>query len=79
MFVTTEGEHTASGTIREVEEKLESFGFFRCNKGCLVNLEHVDSVGDGCAMVGGHALPISRGRKNEFLAALTDFVGEVVK
>lgn len=79
VFVTAAGEHTTTGTIREVEEKLENYGFFRCNKGCLVNLEHVDSVQDGCAMVGGQALPISRGRKNEFLAALTDFVGEVVK
>ena len=79
VFVTDGEEHTTTGTIREVEEKLESFGFFRCNKGCLVNLEHVDGVRDGCAIVGGHALPISRGRKNEFLAALTDYVGEVVK
>lgn len=79
VFVTEGEEHTTTGTIREVEEKLESFGFFRCNKGCLVNLEHVDGVRDGCAIVGGHALPISRGRKNEFLAALTDYVGEVVK
>lgn len=79
VFVTASGEHTSSGTIREVEEKLESFGFFRCNKGCLVNLEHVDGVRDGCAIVGGQALPVSRGRKNEFLAALTDYVGEVVK
>ena len=79
VFVTDGEEHTTTGTIREVEEKLESFGFFRCNKGCLVNLEHVDGVRDGCAIVSGRALPISRGRKNEFLAALTDYVGEVVK
>ena len=79
VFATGTGRHLTTGTIREVEEKLGSYGFFRCNKGCLVNLEHVDSVQDGCAMVGGQALPISRGRKNEFLAALTDFVGEVVK
>ena len=79
VFVTEGEEHTTTGTIREVEEKLESFGFFRCNKGCLVNLEYVDGVRDGCAIVGGQALPVSRGRKNEFLAALTDYVGEVVK
>ena len=79
VFVTVAGEHTTTGTIREVEEKLESFGFFRCNKGCLVNLEHVDGVRDGCAVVKGSLLPISRGRKNEFLAALTDYVGGVMK
>ena len=79
IFCTAEGEHTTTGTMREVEEKLENYGFYRCNKGCLVNLEHVDSVRDGCAMVNGQALPISRGRKNDFLAALTDYVGGVIK
>ena len=79
IFCTADGEHTTTGTMREVEEKLENYGFYRCNKGCLVNLEHVDSVRDGCAMVNGQALPISRGRKNDFLAALTDYVGGVIK
>ena len=79
IFCTAEGEHTTTGTRREVEERLENYGVYRCNKGCLVNLEHVDSVRDGCAMVNGQALPISRGRKNDFLAALTDYVGGVIK
>ena len=79
LFHTAAGVHTTTGTLKEVEEKLEGQGFFRCNKGCLVNLEHVDSVQEGCAVVGGCQLPISRGRKNDFMAALTDYVGEVVK
>ena len=79
VFHTAGGEHTTTGTLREAEEKLEPLGFCRCNKGCLVNLEHVDAVRDGCAVVKGSLLPISRGRKNEFLAALTDYVGGVMK
>ena len=79
VFHTAGGVHTTTGTLREAEDKLGPLGFCRCNKGCLVNLEHVDAVRDGCAVVKGSLLPISRGRKNEFLAALTDYVGGVMK
>ena len=77
VFVTDGEEHTTTGTIREVEEKLESFGFFRCNKGCLVNLEHVDGVRDGCVLIHGEQLIISRTRKSAFLEALTNYVSGV--
>ena len=79
IFHTASGDHTTSGTMKDVEEKLEQLHFCRCNKGYLVNLEHVDGVRDGCALVNGTELLISRGRKNEFMEALTDYVGEVVK
>ncbi|MGN0311456.1 MAG: LytTR family transcriptional regulator DNA-binding domain-containing protein [Lachnospiraceae bacterium] len=64
--------------MKEIEEKLQPFHFFRCNKGYLVALKHVDSVQDGCAIVHGEPLLISRARKNEFMDALTDYVGGVV-
>lgn len=79
VFHTDEGDHVAAGTMKEAEEKLTGQGFFRCNKGYLVNLEQVDGVRDGCALVRGEALLISRPRKNEFLEALANFVGEAVK
>ena len=76
----TDGEEiTVPGTMKEAEEKLVPLGFFRINKGCLVNLENVDSVRDGCAQVADRLLPVSRGRKNDFMEALTRYVGEVVK
>ena len=74
-----EGAISVPGTMKEAEEKLAPQGFFRINKGCLVNLEHVDGVQDGCARVAGRLLPVSRGRKNDFMEALTRYVGEVVK
>ena len=76
VFVTDGEEHTTTGTIREVEEKLESFGFFRCNKGCLVNLEHVDGVQDKYAVVHGEKLLISRPRMKPFMQELTKYWGE---
>ena len=44
------------------------------NQGDLVNLEHVDGVRDGCALVHGEQLIISRTRKSAFLEALTNYV-----
>ena len=79
VFHTEAGLTNSTGTMKEVQEKLEPHGFFRCNKGYLVNLEHVDSIQEGCVLVKGEALLISRGRKNEFLEALAGYVGEVVK
>lgn len=79
LFHTTTEQYTTAGTMKEAEQRLEAEGFFRCNKGYLVNLHHVEGVRDGCAMVGGHELLISRSRKNEFLQALANHVGEVIK
>ena len=42
-----------------------------------MSLNHVDSIVDGCAVVNGAHLLISRGRKNEFMEALAEFMGEV--
>lgn len=79
IFHTAQGDYVSSGTMKDIEEKLEELNFFRCNKGYLVNLGHVDGVRDGCAIVNGHELLISRARKNDFMEALTDYVGEVIK
>ena len=67
--------HVSAGTIQQAEEQLAGRGFFRCNKGYLVNLERVEGIQDGCALVGGDRLLISRGRKNAFLEALAGHIG----
>lgn len=65
-------------TMKEIEVKLKDFNFFRCNKGNLLNLSFVDSVQDGCAIVNGERLVISRARKKEFMEELTNYLGEVM-
>jgi len=44
-----------------------------------VDLEHVDGIQDNCAVVRGDLLKLSRPRKNAFMEALTDHLGEVLK
>lgn len=75
MFHTHTGIHASTATLQQVEEALEGKGFARCNKGYLVNLAHVDAIQDGCAVVRGDRLLISRGRRGPFLEALSDQVG----
>ena len=75
LYHTRDGIYTSPGTIQKAEETLTGQGFFRCNKGYLVNLEHVDGVQDGCVMVNGEQLLISRNRKAQFLTALADYIG----
>ena len=67
------------GTMKDIEEKLSEMDFCRGNKGYLINLQHVDGIQDGCALVKGEQLLLSRSRKKEFMEALTKYWGEVVK
>ena len=77
MLHTRDGIHASSATLQQMEETLADKGFIRCNKGYLVNLAHVSGVRDGCAVVQGDKLLISRGRRGPFLSALADYVGGI--
>lgn len=74
-YHTASGNHTVIGTLKEAEDLLSGSHFFRCNSGYLVSLKHVESIKDGCAILNGEALLISRSRKRAFLDALTDYIG----
>ena len=63
--------------MKEAEENLEVYHFCRGNKGYLINLAHVDGMQDGCAIVRGEKLLLSRARKSVFMEALTNFWSEV--
>lgn len=41
---TREAEYQVMFTLTEAEEKLSSYGFFRCNKSFVVNINHIASV-----------------------------------
>lgn len=76
---TASGNYESVGTMKTLEDKLQDLNFFRGNKGYLINLAHVEGILDGCAMVKGEALPLSRARKKDFMEALTIYWGEVMK
>lgn len=79
LYHTASGVYASTGTMKEVEARLGVLHFCRGNNGYLINLEHVDGVQDGFALVHGERLQLSRPRRAAFLEALTNYLGEVVK
>ena len=79
LYHTASGVYASTGTMKEVEARLGGLHFCRGNNGYLINLEHVDGVQDGFALVHGERLQLSRPRRAAFLEALTNYLGEVVK
>ena len=76
-FHTAKGEFRTYARMTDCEQELAGQGFFRSNKGYIVNLRYVDSVKDGACVVAGESLVIARARKKEFMAALNTYMGEL--
>lgn len=78
IFHTITGEYVTFGAMKDAQEKLRNSNFFRCSKGYLLNLEHVEGVQDGCVLMKGARLPVSRTKKKEFMEELTNYLGGVL-
>ena len=77
VYHTADGDITAPGAMRDVEARLADSPFFRCNKGYLVNMAHVNGVVENDAVVHGVRLQISRAKKRAFMDALNRYINEV--
>ena len=80
IYHTASGEYVSSGTMKDCEEVLRQLHFFRGSKWYLINLRQVEGLEDGSAKLkGGKIIPLSRGRRKEFMEALAQYWGEVMK
>ena len=59
-------------SMKEMEEVLAPHGFARCHSAYLVNLDRVSGFREEEVFVEGVSLPISRGKKGDFMKALID-------
>ncbi|MBR1813102.1 MAG: response regulator transcription factor [Lachnospiraceae bacterium] len=75
---TASGDYPCAGTMKAMEEKLKEEGFARCHQAYLVNLRYVETVRKAEIVVCKEKLPVSRYKREEFLQALTRFVGAVL-
>jgi len=74
IFHTIGGEFSIRGKMKDYEDRLSEDGFFRSNKGYLVNMKYVDGVEGGDCLIAGQRLLISRARKNDFMVALAKYM-----
>ena len=80
IYHTTDGDYVSSGTMKDSEEALRELHFFRGSKWYLINLQQVEGLDDDIAKLkGGKTVALSRGRKKEFMEALAQYWGEVMK
>ena len=79
IYRTAKGSFTTKGSMFEAEKALNPRRFFRCNKGCLINLDYVESVQNYDVLVGKDWIQVSRARKKALLDALNDYMNEVSK
>ncbi|HHW89677.1 MAG TPA: response regulator transcription factor [Clostridiales bacterium] len=79
LIIHARGEqYVITGTMKEIENKLTKFNFFRCNNCYLVNLARVTGVKDNFVIIDEYELLISRPRKKAFMEALTKFFGDMI-
>ncbi len=76
-FYTSGGEFTIRAKLKDFDDQLSKHGFFRSNKGYLVNLKYVDGVENSSCVIAGKHLLISRARKSDFMSALTDYMASL--
>ena len=74
-FYTNEGAIKVTGSLKEIEKRLEGRDFSRANSCYLVNLKYVTGASDGMVTVGGDRLSISRARRKSFMSDPADYLG----
>ena len=77
-FYMTTGELVTRMNISDAEELLKGFGFYRCGKGYIINLDKIESFSDGICRIGGYSVPVSRSKKKEFMNVLADHMSGLV-
>lgn len=70
IYSTAQGEFTVWDTMKNAAAALPQDKFVQCNSGCVVNIRHIASLGDGSIVCRGKTIPLSRGKKKEVVAAL---------
>ncbi|MCR5468505.1 MAG: LytTR family DNA-binding domain-containing protein [Lachnospiraceae bacterium] len=69
----SDGDYVTQGPLKKFEEMLAPHGFSKCHNAYVINLSFVEAIKkEEVFLTDGTALPISRAKKKEFMAALTE-------
>ncbi len=70
QVVTTQRKYLLTMSMKKFEDMLPADSFQRTHRSYLVNLHHVEELGEGQVVVGDHHLPLSSGLRDAFLKRL---------
>ena len=76
VFHLAEEEVVSPGALRDVEDRLRSYNFARCNSCYLVNLRYVTKIYKDDVYLGDICLAVSRSKKKSFTDELTNYWGQ---
>lgn len=75
IYHTIDGNFKGSGTLSDIEKKLDTSIFIRCYRCYIINLAFLHRIQGYTAMVDQENLPISRSKRNVLIDALNNFLG----
>lgn len=75
LIHTEDGVTEIYNSLKKLEILLSKHYFVKCNNCYLINLRHVKKIAGNEVLFENSKLSISRAKKNEFMKALTDYVG----
>lgn len=75
VYHLTDTNLTAYGQLKKAEKLLPKNSFCRCNNCFLVNLRYVTALKGYTVVLGGEELPVSHGKRKDFMKALADYLG----
>lgn len=74
LFIITHiGEFSIWGTLKEYENNLIQFHFYRCSNSFIVNLAKVENISGEIVTIKNKQIKISRARKKGFMEVLTKY------
>lgn len=74
LYRTTKGDFVSRVSLKELEELMIPYDFFRCGKGYLVNMKRVDGISGNDCVISGEKIPISRIKKKAFMECLMQYM-----
>jgi len=70
---TKEEKHVIVSTLKKFEASVSFPSFIRVHRSFLINVQHVDKIGDSYVMFGEQMVPVSKNHKENFLAMIPRF------
>lgn len=73
IYVSNNGKYTIRLPIKEFMELLTDYTFFQIHKSYVINLEYVEAVSPSSVKIRNHEIPLSKNKRDEFMALLQSF------